>query len=1153
MPNEMSPPPRFVHLRTHSAFSLSQSTLRIDSLCDLASNDKQVALAITDSFNMFGALEFSKKMAGKGIQPLIGAVVRLQDSHGHGEIVLLAQNEQGYINLSYLISEALMEAEGGSDAAIAFDALRARHEGLIALTGGAHEGYIGAPCAQNQVKLASERLQNLQNLMPDRLYIELQRHGHAEEKIAEPALLHLADETGLPLVATNDNHFEDAAMQTPQNVLTCIASSLRISQLERPIHNQEYRFKAQDEMLTIFADIPEAVQNTLTIAKRCAFMVQTRNPILPAFEAGEGRTTEEELAYQAKAGLAERLIELQRSDYGKTLDKDAEQAYHDRLAFELSIINEMGFPGYFLIVADFIKWAKEKDIPVGPGRGSGAGSLVAYALDITNLDPLRWGLLFERFLNPERVSMPDFDIDFCQDRREEVKLYVQEKYGHDRVAQIITFGSLQARAALRDVGRVLEMPYGQVDRIAKLIPSNPANPVTIAQALESEPELRALKRDDAQVRNLIDTAMKLEGLYRHASTHAAGLVISDRPLPELVPTYRDPRSDMPATQFNMKYVEMAGLVKFDFLGLKTLTVIQRTVQMMAQRGIDVNIDDIPLDDAKTYQMLTDGDTVGVFQLESSGMRDVLRGLKPDRFEDIIAVVALYRPGPMENIPTYIARKHGREEVAYMHPKLEPILAETYGIMIYQEQVQQAARDLAGYTLGGADILRRAMGKKIKEEMDAQRQKFTVGAGESNDISEQLAGDIFDQIAAFAGYGFNKSHAAAYALVTYQTAWLKANYPVEFFAASMALDSHNTDKLSVFRQDCLHKSIAIKGVDINASEPSFAVEGAGAGGELSIRYALGAVRNVGAEAMASLCRERSANGPYRSLDDFIKRLPKEGGNKRQLENLIKAGGFDCIHKNRRQLYDNVDQILTQANFYRREAESSQVNLFGGGDQESLDQIKLAPVQDWSTNDRLQFEFEALGLYLSAHPLDSYSKQLERLKIVSSSQLEDVLAAKGAHRVKLGGQLTSVQERVSAKGNRFAFLQLTDKAGVFEITAFSEFLSLHREILTPDTALLIQADARIENGQVRLLGVRAERLDDAIAANHAGIGIHLSTPDPIGEVKEILRADGGGRAPVKFYIAVGHEQVEVTVKEKFKLSGDTRLSFLSVPGIDKITEI
>ena len=1141
----------FVHLRTHSAFSLSESTLRIDTLSKLASADNQPALAITDSFNMFGALEFSKKLAAVGVQPIIGATVTLSDERGEGEVVLLAKDETGYINLSFLISEALMAASGTDDASISLEALSARHEGLILLTGGAKAGFVGGAAGDNQQKIAKERLLGLQEMMPGRLYIELQRHGHPEEHIAERLLLDFADETGLPLIATNDNHFESEEMQIPQNVLTCIATSRRISELTNPVHNAEYRYKTAAEMQALFADIPEAWQNTNIVAKRCAFMVKTRAPILPAFEAGDGRSTEEELAHQAKQGLANRLVELKALAAETGYELSDEQIYHDRLAYELGIINDMGFPGYFLIVADFIGWAKNHDIPVGPGRGSGAGSLVAYALGITNLDPIRWGLLFERFLNPERVSMPDFDIDFCQDRREEVKLYVQERYGRDRVAQIITFGTLQARAALRDVGRVLEMPYGQVDRIAKLVPSNPANPVTIAQALESETELRRMKASEEQVSHLIDTAIQLEGLYRHASTHAAGLVISDRPLPELVPVYRDPRSEMPATQFNMKYVEMAGLVKFDFLGLKTLTVIKKAIELIAERGIDINIDQIPLDDEPTFKLLTEGDTVGVFQLESSGMRDVLRGLKPDRFEDIIAVVALYRPGPMDNIPTYIARKHGREEVNYMHPKLEPILAETYGIMIYQEQVQQAARDLAGYTLGGADILRRAMGKKIKEEMDAQRQQFVEGSAEHNEISSQLSGDIFDQIAAFAGYGFNKSHAAAYALVTYQTAWLKANYPVEFFAASMALDSHNTDKLAVFRQDCLHKNIALLPVDINHSQPHFSVEQTDNG--FAIRYALGAVKNVGEEAMVSLCAERQDAGAYQSLDDFIRRLPKEGGNKRQLENLIKAGAIDKIHNNRRQLIENIDQILSQADFHRREAQSDQVSLFGGAEQKELDNIKLAPVPDWSANDKLQFEFDALGLYLSAHPLDSYARQLEKLKTVSSAHLEDLLLKKGATQVKLAGQVTSVQERVSAKGNRFAFVQLTDKAGVFEIMAFSEFLNLYREILVSDTALLVQADARIENGQVRLMGIRAERLDDAIAAHHAGLGIHLSTSIALPQIKEILKSDGGGRAPVKFYIRSPQEEVEITLSHKFKLSGDTRQALASVSGIDKITDI
>ncbi|MEK9851157.1 MAG: DNA polymerase III subunit alpha, partial [Candidatus Puniceispirillum sp.] len=605
----------------------------------------------------------------------------------------------------------------------------------------------------------------------------------------------------------------------------------------------------------------------------------------------------------------------------------------------------------------------------------------AWALSITDLDPIKWGLLFERFLNPERISMPDFDIDFCQDRRDEVISYVQGKYGHDRVAQIITFGSLQARAALRDVGRVFEMPYGQVDRIAKLVPNNPANPTTIAQALESEEELRKERREDDQVADLIDVSMKLEGLYRHASTHAAGLVIADRPLAELVPLYRDPRSDMPVTQFNMKWVEKAGLVKFDFLGLKTLTVLQRAVEFIRQRGIEIDLDRIPLDDSATFEMLAAGDTVGVFQLESSGMRNVLRGLKPDRFEDIIAVVALYRPGPMENIKDYVARKHDPSQITYMHPDLEPVLAETYGIMIYQEQVQQAARVLAGYTLGSADILRRAMGKKIKEEMDEQRQIFVAGSVKNN-LSEQLASDVFDQIAAFAGYGFNKSHAAAYALVSYQTAYLKANYPAEFLAASMALDAGNTDKLAVFRQDCQRHGLSILPPDINSSESSFSVEPAQASEaqaskdvpDLAIRYALSAVKNVGAEAMNRLVEVRQEGGAFMSLTDFLRRLPREVINRRQLEGLIRAGALDKIHENRRELIENIDLILSHADTMRREAESDQAMLFGQASGTHDDSIRLNKVPDWAGMDRLKEEFDVLGLYLSAHPLDSYTNQL-----------------------------------------------------------------------------------------------------------------------------------------------------------------------------------
>ncbi|MGB2439800.1 MAG: DNA polymerase III subunit alpha, partial [Candidatus Puniceispirillaceae bacterium] len=1028
----------YVHLRVHSAYSLSESTLQIAKLAELAAQDRQPALAITDSFNMFGAFEFSEKMQAKGIQPVIGAVVQIADKYGAGEVALLAQNETGYIHLSHLISAALLDSEATATPVITAADLAERAGGLIILSGGLRAGFVGGAAASEQTRLLQNRVDWLQAHFGDRAYIEIQRHGRSSEAEAEALLLAEADRTNMGVVATNDCHFDEQSMYVSQKVLHCIASSERLASMEDSGITPHHFFKTAAQMKKLFADLPEAIENSLVIAQRCSFVVGRRDPILPSTEAEDEA---QQLRLLARQGLADRLASL------KAMEKpyyeggaDAAKAYEDRLEMELDIIISMGFSGYFLIVSDFIRWSKDNHIAVGPGRGSGAGSVVAWALLITDLDPLRWGLLFERFLNPERVSMPDFDIDFCQERREEVIRYVQNKYGHDKVAQIITFGTLQARAALRDVGRVLDMPYGLVDRVAKMVPSNPAAPVSIGQALKSEDELRRLYDEDEQVAHLITTARKLEGLYRHVSTHAAGLVIADRALPELVPVYRDPRSDMPVTQFNMKSVEQVGLVKFDFLGLKTLTVIEKAVALLKRRDINIDINAIPLDDAKTYEMLSDGDTVGVFQLESSGMRDVLRGLKPDRFEDIIAVVALYRPGPMENIPVYINRKHGRDPVSYMHPLLEPILDETYGIMIYQEQVQQAARDLAGYTLGGADLLRRAMGKKIKEEMDEQREIFIKGASE-NDIDNRLASDIFDQIASFAGYGFNKSHAAAYALVCYQTAWLKANHPVEFLAASMALDAGNTDKLAVFRQDCLYKEISVLPPDLNRSEGSFSVQ-KDEKGSLGIRYALGAVRNVGADAMEKLVALRDADGVFTSLDDLARRLPREGANKRQLENLVKAGAFDSLHENRRQIFEALDQLLGQSDFYRREAESSQSSLFGADSTDAAPAFRFSEGPDWTQSDRLKLEFEALGLYLSSHPLDSYHAQLDKLKVTPSNQLAQAMRGQISARVRLAGKISSVQERVSAKGNRFAFVQLTDKAGMFEATFFSEALNAAR---------------------------------------------------------------------------------------------------------------
>lgn len=901
----------FVHLRVHSAYSLSEGALKIPELVALCRRERMPAVAVTDTGNLFGVLEFSAAAAKAGIQPIIGCQVGIRrgECERHNgtvptlapdQIVLLVQDEPGYRNLLRLMSKSFLETSGGEVPQVSLADLEGGAGGLIALTGGP-AGPVGRLIAEGQKDAAEAMMRRLAELFEGRLYVELMRHDMPVEERIEPELVDLAYSMDLPLVATNDVFFADRGMFEAHDALLCIAEGAYLGQEGRRRLTPDHHFRSATEMRQLFADLPEAVDNTLTVARRCAFMPEPRTPILPVYTKLAGRTESEALAEIARQGLEKRLeAQMFTPEMDEADREQAAQPYRDRLRYELDVIAKMGFPGYFLIVADFIQWAKQREIPVGPGRGSGAGSVVAWALTITDLDPLRWGLLFERFLNPDRVSMPDFDIDFCMDRRDEVIAYVQKEYGRDRVAQIITFGKLQARAVLRDVGRVLQMPYPVVDRLCKLVPNNPANPVTLQRAIDGEPALQQARREDETTGRLIDIALKLEGLFRHASTHAAGVVIGDRPLDELVPLYRDPRSTMPVTQFNMKYVEQAGLVKFDFLGLKTLTVLARAVQLLRERGIEVDLTDtLPLDDKPTYEMLCRGETTGVFQLESSGMRDVLRKLRPDRFEDIIAVVALYRPGPMDNIPSYIKRKHGEEEPDYLHPSLEGILKETHGIMIYQEQVMEIAQTLSGYSLGGADLLRRAMGKKIKSEMEAQRATFIDGAT-ARGVPRSQAARIFDQVDKFAGYGFNKSHAAAYALVAYQTAYLKANHPVEFMAALMGADLNNTDKLGMLRVELERIGIPLLAPDINRSGVSFTVERCPAkdGTESgAIRYALAAVKTVGGAAMEAVVRERDENGAFDDLIDFAERLDCRQVNKRQLENLAAAGAFESLGINR----------------------------------------------------------------------------------------------------------------------------------------------------------------------------------------------------------------------------------------------------------------
>ena len=825
------------------------------------------------------------------------------------------------------------------------------------------------------------------------------------------------------------------------------------------------------------------------------------------------------------------------------------QLYADRLDFELNVITQMKFPGYFLIVSDFIKWAKDHDIPVGPGRGSGAGSLVAWVLTITDLDPIRFGLLFERFLNPERVSMPDFDIDFCQDRRDEVISYVQQRYGRDRVAQIITFGKLQARAVLRDVGRVLQMPYGQVDKICKMVPNNPAQPVTLAQAIASEPALQAMRADDENVARLMDMAQKLEGLYRHASTHAAGVVISDRPLTELIPLIRDQKSGMLVTQFNMKYVELAGLVKFDFLGLTTLTILQRAVDLLEHQGVTIDLVNLPLDDRPSFELMSRGDTVGVFQVEGTGMRDTIKRMKPDRLEDVIALVSLYRPGPMDNIPQYIKVKNGEEKPDYLHPSLEPTLKETFGIIIYQEQVMQIAQVLSGYSLGGADLLRRAMGKKIKSEMAAQRELFVAGAVERG-VDPGQAGQIFDLVDKFAGYGFNKSHAAAYALVAFQTAYLKANYPVEFIAASMAYSIANTDKLNVFRQEIDRLGIKLLPPDINRSTETFAVEMM-PDGHKAIRYALAAIRNVGGPAMKMLVAERDRNGPFADVFDLMRRADSGVMNKRQLESLINAGALDSLDRNRAKLFASVDLLVRFAATTADERKSGQNNLFGAGPA-ALPVPALANVRAHDSMEELRLEFEAIGFYLSAHPLDQHAKALARLGVITHRQMLE-RAARGGGTFRVPGIVTARQERTSARGNRYAVLSMSDMTGSYEVTVFSELLATNREIMVAGQALILTIDVQKTGDEMRLTCQGMEPLDAAVEKSAAGLRIFMESGDGVVSLRDILARENKGRGQVSIVVTEPSREIELKLPGAWTISGKCRAAIKALPGIVEVQEL
>ena len=1143
------PGPGFVHLHVHSAYSLLEGALPLGRLLDLAKADRQPALGIADTNNLFGALEFSEKAAGKGIQPLIGCELALDfadtepgrpnERHhfGKGGVVLIAGSEAGFRNLARLVSRAYLGGDGArAQAALAW--LDSENTaGMICLSGGP-EGAIDPWLAAGLDGHATQRLDRLRELFGDRFYVELQRHGRQQEAANEAKLIDWAYLRGVPLVATNEPFFATRGDYEAHDALLAIAGGTVIAQTERRRLTPEHAFKTRAEMRELFADLPEALDNSVEIARRVGHRPLTRGPILPRFAALPGQSEEEGLAAEADRLRAEAHAGLRhRLSANGMAEGFAENDYVERLEFELSVIIKMKYPGYFLIVADFIQWAKAQGIPVGPGRGSGAGSLVAYSLTITDLDPLRYDLLFERFLNPDRVSMPDFDIDFCQDRRGEVIDYVQHKYGRDQVAQIITFGTLQARAVLRDVGRVMQMPYGQVDRISKLVPANPANPVTLAQALDMEPQLRAMHDTDEQVAELIGIAKKLEGLYRHASTHAAGIVIGERPLTELVPMYRDPRSDMPVTQYSLKWVEPAGLVKFDFLGLKTLTVIDKAAKMINRNGTAFELAKIPIDDAKVFADLTAGDTAGVFQVESPGMRRALVDMRPDRFEDLIALVALYRPGPMANIPSYCARKGGREPVEYLHPLLEPILAPTYGIIVYQEQVQQIARDLAGYTLAEADLLRRAMGKKIKAEMDAQRGRFLSGA-EERGIARTLASTIFDACAKFSEYGFNKSHSAPYAFITYQTAYLKSHFPREFFAASMTLDMGNTDKLNEFRRDAMKHDIEIVPPCVNRSEAEFTAR------DGKIYYAIGAVKGVG-QAVAEHIVAARGTAPFADLADFAARVDPRIINRRTLETLVNAGAFDQLVPRREQAFAAIDSVVAVAQRTAANAADGIMDMFAADTPEPI--ALTQNVTAWTLAERLDREHAAIGFHLSGHPLDGYSELFERLRVQPWAEFEQAVKEDGARAGRLAGIVAARSDRRTRKGAPMAIITLSDPTGSYEVVAFSEQLDQFGALLTVGKGAIVGVDADERPDGIGLRLITAESIEKAAEKAGRRLTVFAGTEKCLAPIRAQLKR--GGEGVVSFVVVRegGRREYEIELPDRFRVTPDLAGGIRTLEGV------
>ncbi|PPR41558.1 MAG: DNA polymerase III subunit alpha [Alphaproteobacteria bacterium MarineAlpha5_Bin12] len=1035
----------FIHLRTKSSYSLSQGAIKIDKLVHLTKSYNMPAVALTDDNNMFGALEFSMECFNQGIQPIIGSCINLLDNNSSNsnnfyknipQISIIAKNELGFENLLALSSKSHIESKFNIPG-ITIDDIVNYREGLILYLGGINNPILH-DFKLNKYEKIKEFIEYLKKKFDGNIFFEIQRIQNQDIDNFETDYINLAIDNNIPLIATNDVQFPDPDYYDAHDSLICISDKKTINQENRVKSNPNSYFKNPIEMNDLFFDIPESIKNTCSIALKCNFAPTKKNPRLPKFISNNNLSEDEELYNQSHKGLENKIL-------SNKLDK---KIYNQRLDYELEVIKKMGFSGYFLIVSDFINWAKSMGIPVGPGRGSGAGSLVAWSLKITDLNPIKYGLIFERFLNPERKSLPDFDIDFCQERREEVIDYVSSKYGENSVAHIISFGTLKPRAVIRDLGRVHSIPYNEVDSFSKILPYNAAKPMTLSESIEIEPLVKQTIKKDERIKIVIDQALKLEGLYRHASTHAAGVVISDQNLQKIIPLYKDPKTEKINTQYSMDFVELAGLIKFDFLGLTTLTVIDQAVNLIKKYKKDFKLQDIPLDDPKTFEMLSSGRTTGVFQLESNGMKDVLKRLKPDRFEDIIAVVALFRPGPMDNIPSFCNRKNGIEKIEYLHQLLEPVLKETYGIIVYQEQVMQIAQILSGYSMGEADILRKAMGKKITKEMKNQKDKFINGSV-TKGLKKNQAAFIFDLIDKFAGYGFNKCHAVGYALIAYQTAYLKAHFPEEFLVSSMNLSINKTENLVMFKKEIDENKINFLKPDINFSDANFKIE-IDKKNIKSIRFGLAAIKGVGYNAMLNLKEERKKS-KYKNIFDFITRLKSDVINKKQLEKLIQSGSFDSIEKNRSFLFNNVEKLIKIANNINKN--KLQSSLFNEDQNiENFDNI-LEKFDDWKDSKKLQYELDAIGFYFSKHPLSFYSKEL--FNILNISSLEDINNNNLAKAI-IVGSILDIQERTSKDGNKYAFITISDENNQYDLTIFGDSFNNNKKYIKEGQILIFKID-------------------------------------------------------------------------------------------------